>query len=196
MANPHQLTASDILPMSEYAKLRVDARRRIAARKRSRRVDVGPHVTFYFESYETMWLQVHEMVFIEKGGAEQVRDELTAYNPLIPKGSELVATFMIEIDDVERRRRVLAELGGIEETTFLTIDGNRVFGLAEQDQDRTTAEGKASSVHFVHFSLTAEQVAAFRSPNAQIVLGLSHPRYSHMTVLSDAVRSELATDLD
>ncbi len=95
----HELTAADILPMAEYAKVRAAERRRIAALKRDRRVEVGPHVTFYFESYETMWLQVHEMVWIEKGGPEQMPDELAAYNPLIPKGRELVATFMVEIDD-------------------------------------------------------------------------------------------------
>src|SRR5262249_19669111 len=149
----------------------------------------GPHVTFYFESYETMWLQVHEMVFIEKGGLEQIPDELAAYNPLIPKGSELVATFMIEIDDPLFRANVLARLGGIEETAFLTVPGAEIKAAAEADQDRTTAEGKASSVQFVHFPFTPAQISAFREPNAQVILGLSHPNYGHMAVLPETVRA-------
>jgi hypothetical protein len=192
----HELTAADILPMSEYAKVRADARARVTEHKRNRRVDVGPHVTFYFESYDTMWLQVHEMVFIEKGGTEQVPGELVAYNPLIPNGRDLVATFMIEIPDAERRKRVLATLGGIEETVFLKVNGDRIAATAEADQDRTTSEGKASSVQFVHFPFTDAQVAAFRQPGTEIVLGIGHPSYSHMAVIPEAVRAALATDFD
>jgi hypothetical protein len=143
-----------------------------------------------------MWLQVHEMVFIEKGGAEQVPGELEAYNPLVPKGNELVATFMIEIDDPDRRRRVLGELGGIEETAFFRIGDETVPAVAEADMDRTTAEGKASSVQFVHFLFTPAQIAAFSRAGAQVLLGLSHANYGHMAVLSEAVRAELARDFD
>ncbi len=196
MPNKREITAADIMPMAEYAKIRAETRRRVAANKRNRRLEVGPNVTFYFESYETMWLQVHEMVFIEKGGPEQVPDELAAYNPLVPKGDELVATFMIEIDDPVRRKRILSGLGGIEETVFLDIDGERVKARPEQDQDRTTSEGKASSVQFVHFPLSPAQIAAFRMPQARVVLGLSHENYSHMAVLPEAVRAELAKDLE
>lgn len=194
--NRHELTPADIMPMPDYAKVRADHRRRVTEHKRHRRVDVGPHVTFYFESYDTMWLQVHEMVFIEKGDAEQVPGELIAYNPLIPKGRELVATFMIEIPDAEHRRRVLATLGGIEEMVFLQVGGDRIAATAEADQDRTTAEGKASSVQFVHFPFTEAQVAAFRQPGAEIVLGIGHPAYNHMAVLPEAVRVALAEDFD
>lgn len=192
----HELTAADIMPMTEYGKVRVETRRRIAANKRNRRVQVGPHVTFYFENWETMWLQVHEMVFIEKGGAEQVPEELAAYNPLIPKGSELTATFMIEIDDPTFRANVLARLGGIEETAFIMMGGEKVMCQAEEDQDRTRADGKASSVQFVHFPFTPAQIAEFRKPNAQVILGLGHANYSHMAVLPEAVRAELAKDFD
>jgi len=196
MVKKHELTAADILPMAEYAKIRVATRRAMAARKRNRRVAVGPHVMFYFENYETMRHQVHEMVFIEKGGPEQVPGELVAYNPLIPKGAELVATFMIEIDDPERRKRILGQLGGVENSAFIAVDGQRIEAVPEQDQDRTTAEGKASSVQFVHFPFTAAQIAQFRKPGAQIVLGLSHPAYSHMAVLPPETRDELAADFD
>lgn len=192
----HEILEADILPMDQYAKARADWRRKIAAMKRNRRVEVGPHVTFYFENYETMWLQVQEMVYIEKGGAEQVPGELEAYNPLVPKGNELVATFMIEIDDPDRRRRILGGLGGIEETVFVRIGTDTIKARAEEDQDRTTAEGKASSVQFVHIPFTKAQIEAFKAPNAHVVLGLSHPNYGHMAVLSDAVRAELARDFD
>ncbi|NUJ81197.1 DUF3501 family protein [Methylocystis sp. FS] len=194
MTTRHELTRADILPWAEYAKDRAEHRKRITALKRHRRVEVGPYVTFYFENFDTMWLQVQEMLHIEKGGEAQIADELAAYNPLIPKGKELVATFMIEIDDALRRARVLAQLGGVEETASIEVGGERVAGKAEQDQDRTTAEGKASSVQFVHFPFTEAQIAAFREPNTRVILGLSHPNYSHMAVLSEATRASLAED--
>lgn len=192
----HEIRPSDILSLAEYAKQRMELRRKIGAMKRNRRIEVGPYATFYFESYDTMWLQVQEMLHIEKGGDAQLADELHAYNPLIPQGSELVATFMIEIDDPDRRRRVLGQLGGIEETTFLRFGGETVKAVAETDQDRTTAEGKASSVQFVHFPFTPAQVAAFRKPGTEVVLGFSHPKYGHMAVMPDPVREELAKDFD
>ncbi len=194
MTNRHELTRADILPWAEYAKARTEHRRRVTAIKRNRRVEVGPFVTFYFESFDTMWLQVQEMLHIERGGDAQVTEELAAYNPLVPKGRELVATFMIEIDDPLRRARVLAGLGGVEDAAFIEIGSERVIGKAETDQDRTTADGKASSVQFVHFLFTDAQVEAFRQPNARAILGLSHPNYSHMAVMSEATREALAAD--
>lgn len=190
----YELTAADILPMQEYARQRSELRRRVATMKRNRRADVGPHITFYFENFATMWLQVQEMVHIENGGEAQVPGELAAYNPLIPKGNELVATFMIEVDDPTRRRRILGELGGIEETAFLKIGDDTIGSVAETDQDRTTEEGKASSVQFVHFVFSPAQIAAFSKPGAEVVLGLAHPKYAHMTVLSEDMRAELAKD--
>ena len=195
MSHRHELTAADILPWAEYAKDRAEHRRRITAIKRHRRIEVGPYVTFYFESFDTMWLQVQEMLHIEKGGAAQLVDELAAYNPLIPKGRELVATFMIEIDDTLRRARVLAQLGGVEETAFIEVAGERIVAQPEADQDRTSAEGKASSVQFVHFTFTDAQAKAFSEPNARVIIGLSHPAYNHMAVMSEATRLSLAEDL-
>jgi hypothetical protein len=195
MSHRHELTVADILPWAEYAKDRAEHRRRITAIKRHRRIEVGPYVTFYFESFDTMWLQVQEMLHIEKGGAAQLVDELAAYNPLIPKGRELVATFMIEIDDPLRRARVLAQLGGVEETAFIEVAGERIVAQPEADQDRTSAEGKASSVQFVHFTFTDAQAKAFSEPNARVIIGLSHPSYNHMAVMSEAMRLSLAEDL-
>jgi hypothetical protein len=188
------LTMSDILPPAEYARNRSEWKRKIGALKRDRRVAVGPYVTFYFESRDTMWLQVQEMIYIEKGGMAQAADELEVYNPLIPNGTELIATFMIEIDDPIRRKNVLDGLGGIEEAAFLRVGGETILGVPETDQDRTTEEGKASSVQFVHFSFSPAQIAAFRSGEGEVVLGFTHPRYGHMAVLPDAVRTALATD--
>jgi hypothetical protein len=188
------LTEADIIPTAEYAAARKEWRKKVSAKKQNRRIAIGPYITFYFECYETMWLQVQEMVYIEKGGAEQIPGELEAYNPLIPNGSELTATFMIEIDDPIRRKRVLDGLGGIEETAFLRVGGETIRGVPEADADRTSAEGKASSVQFVHFPFTVDQIAAFSSPHAEVVLGFDHVNYGHMTVVSEAARAELTTD--
>ena len=194
MSSKRALTEADILPATEYARNRTEWRRKIAARKRNRRVEVGPHVTFYFECWDTMWLQVQEMVYIEKGGAEQIPGELDAYNPLIPDGSELTATFMIEIDDPIRRKRILDRLGSIENTAFIRVGGETIMGQAEADQDRTREDGKASSVQFVHFPFTPDQIAAFSSPDAEVLLGFNHQNYGHMTILPEAVRAELTGD--
>ena len=190
------ITEADILDPAEYTRTRAGRRREASALKRRRRIEVGPYITFYFESYDTMWLQVHEMLHIERGGKAQIPDELAAYNPLIPQGRELVATFMIEIDDAERRKRILGGLGGIEETAFIRLGAETVRGVPERDADRTTAEGKASSVQFVHFPFTPAQIAAFRDPSVEAVLGLSHREYSHMAVIPPEVRTALAADFD
>ncbi|HEX5328179.1 MAG TPA: DUF3501 family protein [Acetobacteraceae bacterium] len=194
MANRRAISEADILPWQDYAAARPEWRRRVGAMKRNRRVQVGPYVTFYFECYDTMWLQVQEMLHIERGGAAQLPDELAAYNPLVPQGSELVATFMIEIDDAERRKAVLGRLGGIEESTFIRLGEQTIRGIAEQDQDRTTAEGKASSVQFVHFPFTAEQVTTLSRGGAPVMLGLDHPSYGHMATIPENVRAELTRD--
>src|SRR6185369_14053574 len=116
---PRKIEPSAIVPLAEYGRQRAERRKRMAEIKKNRRLEVGPFATFYFESYDTMLHQVHEMLFIEKGGAEQLPDELAAYNPLIPQGSELVATVMFEIDDPVRRERVPANLGGVENAAFI-----------------------------------------------------------------------------
>ncbi len=191
-----QITRADILPMAEYAKVRKDKRAELVAKKKHRRVEIGPYVTFYFESYDTMWAQVHEMLYIEKGGEEQITDELAAYNPLIPQGSELIATMMFEIDEENRRRRVLGRLGGVEQTVTITIGSHVVRGTAEEDVDRTTAAGKTSSVHFLHFPFTADDIAAFRDLSQPAILGIGHEGYQHMAMLSAETRKALASDFE
>lgn len=191
---PRSIEASAILPMADYARERAERRRRITELKRNRRLEVGPFAMFYFESYDTMLHQVHEMLFIEKGGAEQIPGELAAYNPLIPQGSELVATVMFEIDDPVRRARVLATLGGVEHTAFIRIGSEKVRGAAESDQERSRDDGKASSVHFLRFAFTPAQIAAFRGGKDDVVVGFDHPNYGHMAVMPQAVRETLAQD--
>lgn len=189
-----QIDASAILPATEYAKVRADRRKRITEIKKNRRLEVGPFATFYFENYDTMLHQVHEMLFIEKGGAEQLPDELAAYNPLIPRGSELVATVMFEIDDPLRRARVLGNLGGVEHKAFIRVGGEIVRGVPEEDQERTRDDGKASSVQFIRFPFNATQVAAFKGGAGDVVVGFDHPNYGHMAVMPAAVRAALGED--
>jgi len=192
----HEITRDDILPMAEYGRIRDERRRQISAVKRTRRVHCGPDATFYFESHATMWQQIHEMLWIEKGGEAQIADELAAYNPLVPKGRELVATLMFEIDDEDRRRDTLARLGGVEETVSFRVDGEEVRGVPEADLDRSTAAGKASSVQFLHFPFSDGQVAKFRAPGARVELAIGHPAYGHIAVLPEETRAALADDFD
>jgi len=192
----HSITRDDLIGMEEYGRTRKDRRAALVARKKNRRVELGPYATVYFECYATMWHQIHEMLFIERGGEAQIDDELSAYNPLIPNGHELVVTVMFEIDDEVRRKMVLSKLGGVEETAFMKVDGETIMGVPEADVDRTNADGKASSVQFIHFPFTDAQIAAFRQSGADVTLGFTHPDYAHMTILTADVRNELAGDFD
>jgi len=189
-----EITHADIMAMADYGRERKERRARLSAIKRDRRMAVGPYASFYFENYDTMWHQVHEMLYIEQGGEAQIEDELRAYNPLIPNGRELVATVMFEIPDETLRRSILSRLGGVEETIFIAVGDDHIAGRPEADVDRTTAAGKASSVQFLHFPFSDDQVAAFTAPGNQIVVGIKHPNYAHMAVMPDAVRAALAAD--
>ena len=196
MSAKREITHDDILPMDQYATERTERRKQIAAVKKSRRVAVGPDATSYFENYDTMWYQIHEMLHVEKGGDEQITDELEAYNPLIPKGNELVATMMIEIDDPGRRDKVLRQLGGVENTITIVIGDDVIQAVPENDVERTKLDGKTSSIHFLHFPLSAEQIDSFKTTSTKAVLGFGHEHYAHMAVIPDAARSSLIGDLD
>ena len=193
-ATARKITPADILSDQDYARQRKALRHDAIALKKPRRVEVGPFATFYFENYATMWLQVQEMLRIEKGGDEQVPGELAAYNPLIPQGDELIATLMLEIEDEKRRNAVLLTLGGIEETVFLEIGGDCVRATPTEYDDRTTADGKTSSVHWLRFRFTPEQKRRFQDGGERVVLGVAHPHYGHMAVLSAETRAALAKD--
>ena len=189
-----EIQKSDIMPLDAYIKDRKELRKNIVNFKKNRRVALGPYATFYFESYETMLAQVQEMLYIEKGGDEQLHDELIAYNPLIPNGKELTATLMFEIDNPISRAAFLGKVGGIEEMVFMKINGETVKAVPEEDVDRTSAEGKASSVQFIHFNFTDEQIQKFKLSDVNIELGVDHREYSHTTKLSKENIASLSAD--
>ena len=191
-----EITKEDIMPLDTYTKNRGELRKSIVDFKKDRRVSLGPYATFYFESYETMLAQIQEMLYIEKGGDEQLNDELAAYNPLVPNGKELTATLMFEIDNPVSRAAFLGKVGGIEEKVFMKIDGDIVKAVPEEDVDRTSADGKASSVQFIHFQLNEEQINKFKSKSSLIELGIDHSEYSHTTKLTEATVNSLSADFN
>jgi len=193
-ARERKITRADILSDADYAARRDALRKTMIAAKKNRRVAVGPYASFYFENYDTMWLQVMEMLRIEKGGEAQIAGELETYNPLIPQGSELIATLMLEIEDARVRDRVLLTLGGIEETVFLKLGNDEIKATPTEYEDRTTPDGKTSSVHWLRFSFTPEQIVRFKRGNDLAVLGIGHKNYGHMAMMGDVVRAELARD--
>ena len=184
----------DIMPLEVYTKQRKELRKSIVEFKKDRRVPLGPYATFYFESYETMLAQVQEMLYIEKGGDEQLKDELSAYNPLVPNGKELTATLMFEIDNPVSRAAFLSKVGGIEEKVYMKLDGELIKAIPEEDVDRTSAEGKASSVQFIHFTFNDEQIKKFKSKISLIEIGIDHKEYSHSTKLNDTTVKSLSAD--
>ena len=189
-----EIQKSDIMPLDAYIKNRKELRKNIVNFKKNRRVALGPYATFYFESYETMLAQVQEMLYIEKGGDEQLHDELIAYNPLIPNGKELTATLMFEIDNPISRAAFLGKVGGIEEMVFMKLNGETIKAIPEEDVDRTSAEGKASSVQFIHFNFTDEQIQKFKLNDVDVELGMNHKEYSHTTKLSKENIASLSSD--
>jgi hypothetical protein len=193
-ASQRQVTRADLLPDAEFSKVRRERRQALLPMKRLRRIELGPVCTTYFETFDTMLFQIQEMLLVERGGEAQIDDELTAYNPLIPQGTELVATVMFEIDDPVRRAALLARLGGVENRFFIDVGAARARALPEGDEERTREDGKTSSVHFLRFALTPQQIAQFRDPSVQVVLGCDHESYSHMAVLGPATRAELSRD--
>ena len=191
-----EIQKDDIMPLDIYTKQRKELRKDILEYKKNRRISLGPYATFYFESYETMLAQVQEMLYIEKGGDDQLKDELTAYNPLVPKGKELTATLMFEIDNPISRAAFLGKVGGIEEKVFMKIDGELINAVPEEDVDRTSAEGKASSVQFIHFHFSDEQIKKFKTNACSIEIGISHDEYSHSTKLNKNTISSLSSDFN
>ena len=189
-----EIQKEDIMPLDVYIGKRRELRKNILDYKKNRRIALGPYATFYFESYETMLAQVQEMLYIEKGGDEQLKDELSAYNPLIPNGKELTATLMFEIDNPISRAAFLGKVGGIEEKVFMNINGKKIKAVPEEDVDRTSTEGKASSVQFIHFNFTDDQIEKFKSNSLEIELGIDHKEYSHSTKLSKENIASLSAD--
>ncbi|CAA7627070.1 DUF3501 family protein [Magnetospirillum sp. UT-4] len=195
MTSKRSIDRADILDVAAYRSQRKQRRAEMMAVKERRRMAVGPNATLYFESYATMLYQIQEMLNAEGGGPAQLEDEIAAYDPLVPKGDELVATFMLEYPDPVMRARALARLGGIEETVSLVVEGETVPAAWETEVDRTTAEGKTSALHFLHFRLGPALADRFRRPGARVMVSVAHPAYGHMAVMPEATRAELAGDL-
>lgn len=188
------ITREDIMDLGTYETIRPEKREDAILRKRFRRLSVGPHVTATFENWDSMWLQVQEMLRIEKGGEAQLVDELAAYNPMIPDGRELTCTLMFEIDDPVIRARVLGGLGGVEDHIAILLGPDRIAAVPEGDVARTRSDGKASSVHFLHFPFTDDQVARWRLGEEQASLIIDHAAYGHIALIGPDVRRELARD--
>lgn len=191
-----RLTKEDLLPPEEFTKIRVQKRQEILEIKKNRRVPVGPEATLFFENVDTLWWQIQEMLYIEKGGDGQMEDELLAYNPLLPQGQELVATFMIEIDDPLRRAQVLGALGGIEHHLYLRFAGHTIKAIPEEDPNRTTESGKTSAIHFLHWAFTKDQIMDFSKPHQDIILEITHPQFSYKTLVMENVRAALQGDFE
>jgi hypothetical protein len=191
------LTRQDLLSLEEYHKQRPDFRARVLAHKQARQVPVGPNATLYFEDRLTIQYQVQEMLRIERVfEAEAIDDELAAYNPLIPDGRNLKATFMLEFPEVEQRQRELARLGGIERCVFCQVAGHDpVLAIADEDLDRTTEE-KTAAVHFLRFELSPAMCADLKN-GAALAFGIDHPGYAQPAVaVTEATRRSLLADLD
>ena len=191
-----KIEASDLLDLKSYSEERRNIRKEVVEMKKNRRVELGPHSTLYFENFLTMKAQVQEMLFIEKGGDEQLKDELEAYNPLIPQGKEIVATIMFEIDNPETRKKILSSLGKVETKIYLGINDDLIYAMPEGDVERTDADGKTSSVHFLHFYLNDKQIIEFKKINNEIKFGIEHNSYPHSAIITKEVHKSLINDLD
>ena len=184
----------DLLSLDIYEKNRKKIRKELVEFKKTRRVAVGPYATFYFENFETMLGQIQEMLYIEKGGDNQLKDELEAYNPLIPKGKELVSTLMFEIDNPITRADFLGKVGGIEQNAYIKIHDETIKAIAEKDLDRTSSEGKASSVQFLHFVFSNEQIKKFKEIDKEVILGINHDLYNHSSTIQKETKASLIKD--
>ena len=192
--NNRIISLDDIISNDEYGNIRSSKRKEMIEFKKFRRLDVGPVASLYFESRDTMIYQIQEMAYVEKITREELGEELASYNPLVPNGRELTATMMIEIDDPLRRKNFLSRLGGIEEKVKIVIGGYEIYADYEKDVDRTSSEGKASAVHFLHFKFTDELIKSFKNKDNIIQIGIDHEAYGHLSIVSDRVREELAKE--
>lgn len=189
------ITAADIMPLDQYELIRADKKQEAIERKKLTRLAVGPYATVLFENWDSMWLQIQEMLRIEKGGDEQLVDELAAYDPMVPKGSELTATVFFEIGDPERRDAFLRTIGGVENHIKIQVGGHEIAARAEGDTERTRAsDNKASAVHFFHFDFTPEAIAAWKSGEGSALLVIDHPNYGHAALISPDARAFLSRE--
>lgn len=189
------ITPADILPLDQYELIRADKKADALERKKLVRLAVGPHATVLFENWDSMWLQIQEMLRIEKGGAEQLVDELAAYDPMVPKGQELTATVLFEIADPVRRDAFLRTIGGVESHVAIQVGPHTIRARPEGDTERTRAhDNKASAVHFFHFDFTPEAIAAWKAGEAPAIVMIDHPNYGHAALIGAASREFLGRE--
>jgi hypothetical protein len=189
------ITAADILPVEQFQTIRAEKKAEAIARKKLTRLSVGPHATVLFETWDSMWLQVQEMLRIEKGGAAQIPDEIAAYDPMVPKGSELTATVLFEVDEPARREAFLRTIGGIEQHIAIEVGGHTIRARPEGDIERTRErDNKASAVHFFHFDFTPEAIAAWKGGEGNAMVLFDHPNYGHAALIGAAAREYLAQE--
>lgn len=189
------ITAADLMPISDYELIRKDKKQEAIARKALTRISVGPNATVLFETWDSMWLQIQEMLRIEKGGEAQIADELAAYDPMVPKGSELTATLLFEVADPVRRDVFLRTIGGVEDHVSLNVAGHVVRARPEGDVERTReSDGKASAVHFFHFDFTPEAVSAWKSGEGNVMVVIDHPAYGHAALIGADARAYLGRE--
>jgi len=189
------LTRTDLMPLEQYAVERPQFRAKVIAHKKHRRVPLGPHLNLYFEDRLTIQYQVQEMLRIERiFEPDGIQEELDAYNPLIPDGSNLKCTAMLEYQDAEERHRALAALKGLENHVWVQVEGcDRVYAIANEDLERSN-ETKTSAVHFMRFELTPDMVAALRG-GAALRFGANHDLYRHEVEAAGETREALLRDL-
>ena len=193
--NARTITADDILPLDRYELIRNDKKQEALLRKKLTRMGVGPHATALFETWDSMWLQVQEMLRIEKGGSDQLVDELSAYDPMVPKGRELTCTLLFEIEDPVRRDAFLRTIGGVEDHISIQIGGQVIKARPEGDVERTReSDGKASAVHFLHFDFDDAAIAAWKSGEGNAMLVIDHPNYGPAAIISADSREYLARE--
>lgn len=191
-----KLTRDDLYSLERYDEIRPSFRAQVMAHKKNRILHIGPNATLHFEDRKVMLYQIQEMLRAERiYQAQGIQEELDAYNPLIPDGSNWKATLMLEFEDVDERTRQLALLKGVERHTWVQVSGHgRVYPIANEDLERET-EDKTSSVHFLRFELDPQMVAAIKQ-GAAVSVGIDHPHYRHeIEALPESMRTSLAGDL-
>ncbi|HXF66403.1 MAG TPA: DUF3501 family protein [Burkholderiales bacterium] len=191
-----QITRESLMTLEAYAKARPKFRAQVMAHKKKRTLHLGDNLTLVFEDELTIRYQIQEMLRAERIFEEEgIQDELDAYNPLVPDGTNWKATLMIEYPDLEERRRMLAKLIGIEDRVWVRVQGHpRVYAIADEDLERETAE-KTSSVHFLRFELEPAMIRALKQ-GASLSVGVDHPEYTaEIARVEDAVRDSLVGDL-
>jgi hypothetical protein len=191
------LTAQDLYSLEQYSAHRPDYKRRAVEHRKRRQIRLGMNMTLHFEDRVTVQYQIQEMLLIERTFSQQgIQDELDAYNPLIPTGTNLKATLTLEYGDPQVRQQQLSRLRGVEDRVYVKVEGyDPVYAVADEDLDRSNDE-KTAAVHFLRFELTAEMIAALRDQQAGLTVGVDHTDYSYSALVYAGAVQSLIQDFD